>query len=236
MLAVDFLFHKRLYRAAQEVLLSRWGPSACPTRQPLAMLDLGCGDAQQIAATLSQCGAPGGNLSLASYTGVDMSAPALAIAQRNLAFLQPACTVSLLQQDMTTFVEACPAGQFDLIFASFAVHHLSQEGKARFLAHAARCLRPGGAFILVDVFLREGEERQQWVERFRDHMSEAVAAGIVDEDEAATVMGHVEPFDLPEHVCTYQRMASDASFAAAECLHTDPKELSRLMLLRTRDP
>lgn len=187
MLAVDFLFHKRLYRAAQEVLLSRWGPSACPTRQPLAMLDLGCGDAQQIAATLSQCGAPGGNLSLASYTGVDMSAPALAIAQRNLAFLQPACTVSLLQvriasgrachaaclpcspaipsdvhaptrcedalplaacqhtaqkflldvglalpppslpclqQDMTTFVEACLAGQFDLIFASFAVHHL----------------------------------------------------------------------------------------------------------------
>ncbi len=188
MLAVDFLFHKRLYRAAQNVLLSRWGPSACPTQQPLSMLDLGCGDAQQIAATLAQCGAPGGNLRLASYTGVDMSAPALTIAQCNLTFLQPTCTVSLLQvriesgwacpcclaamlachsrlpflatcvrqlavsmprtsgclqpqhtqagsappppslpcaqQDMTTFVEACPAGQFDLIFASFAVHHL----------------------------------------------------------------------------------------------------------------
>jgi len=63
-----------------------------------------------------------------------------------------------------------------------------------------------------------------------------MSPGIVDEDEAATVMGHVEPFDLPEHVSTYQRMAADAGFAAAECLHTDPKELSRLMLLRTRDP
>lgn len=33
-------------------------------------------------------------------------------------------TVPLLQHDMTTFVEACPAGQYDLVFASFAVHHL----------------------------------------------------------------------------------------------------------------
>ena len=30
----------------------------------------------------------------------------------------------LLQHDMASFVEACPAGQYDLVFASFAVHHL----------------------------------------------------------------------------------------------------------------
>lgn len=97
MLAMDFLYHKMLYRGVQHLLLSRWGTSSSAQPQPLDMLDLGCGDAQQIAATLAQCGAPIGALPLASYTGVDMSPPALAIAQQNLAFLQPACTVSLLQ-------------------------------------------------------------------------------------------------------------------------------------------
>ncbi|PRW45022.1 ubiquinone biosynthesis [Chlorella sorokiniana] len=237
MLAVDFLYHKTLYRAAQEVLLSHWGSGSTPasTQQqpPLAMLDLGCGDAQQVAAMLARCGAPSGALRLASYTGVDMSPPALAIAQQNLTFLQPACAVSLLQHDMTTFVEACPPGQYDLVFASFAVHHLSLEGKARFLAHAARCLRPGGAFVLVDIFLRQGEERGPFVARFRAYMQEAVDAGIIDADEAATVMGHIEPFDFPETVPTYQHMAAEAGFAAADCLHTDPREFSRLMVLRT---
>jgi hypothetical protein len=53
----------------------------------------------------------------------------------------------------------------------------SLEGKARFLAHAARCLRPGGAFVLVDIFLRQGEERGPFVARFRAYMQEAVDAG-----------------------------------------------------------
>jgi methylase of polypeptide subunit release factors len=113
MLAVDFLYHKTLYRAAQEVLLSHWGSGSTPasTQQqpPLAMLDLGCGDAQQVAAMLARCGAPSGALRLASYTGVDMSPPALAIAQQNLTFLQPACAVSLLQ--------VRPVGWIDCVFA-----------------------------------------------------------------------------------------------------------------------
>jgi hypothetical protein len=35
---------------------------------------------------------------------------------------------------MKEFVSSCPAGQYDLVFASFAVHHLSLEGKAEFAA------------------------------------------------------------------------------------------------------
>lgn len=53
----------------------------------------------------------------------------------------------------------------------------SLEGKARFLQHAARCLRPGGAFVLVDIFLKEDEERAQFLKRFGTHMQNAVHAG-----------------------------------------------------------
>ena len=114
LLAVDFLFHNSLYNAVEEALLSRWG-SGCATHTPLAMLDLGCGDAQQAAATLARCGAPSGALRLASYTGVDVSPPTLAIARRNFAFLQPACSVSFVQARAPGWVwlglvAACLAG------------------------------------------------------------------------------------------------------------------------------
>lgn len=48
------------------------------------------------------------------------------------------------------------------------------------------------------------------------------------------MMGHIEPFDFPEAVSTYQRLAAEAGFAAADCLHTDPQELSRVVVLQAR--
>lgn len=55
--------------------------------------------------------------------------------------------------------------------------------------------------------------------------------GIINETEAAAVMGHIEPHDYPESLCTYQEMATAAGFAGAQCLHTDAREFGRLVLL-----
>lgn len=95
LLEVDFLEHRVLYSALQEMLLRERGPAA--SSPPLAWLDLGCGDAEQAAALLRACGAPAGALALASYTGVDVSAPALSGAARKLAFLQPTCELRLVE-------------------------------------------------------------------------------------------------------------------------------------------
>lgn len=124
LLHVDFLEHKLLYGQLQDVLLHLFGSSSGSGSQGVAMLDMACGDAMQIARTLRRCGSPAGSLPLASYTGVDLSAPALALAAQHLAFLQPSASVHLIEQDMDAYVQACPAGQYDLAFASFAVHHL----------------------------------------------------------------------------------------------------------------
>jgi hypothetical protein len=93
LLEVDFLEHRALYTALRALLLASFGAHA----NPVAMLDLGCGDAMQIAASLRQCGAPGGELRLACYTGVDMSAPALDLAAGYLSFLKPECDVQLVE-------------------------------------------------------------------------------------------------------------------------------------------
>lgn len=41
----------------------------------------------------------------------------------------------------------------------------SAEAKAQLLADAARCLRPGGAMLLIDTMLGEGESREGWLGR-----------------------------------------------------------------------
>lgn len=44
-----------------------------------------------------------------------------------------------------------PGGPYDLVVSAFAVHHLDGDGKADLFHRIARCLRPGGRFVLCDV-------------------------------------------------------------------------------------
>ncbi|KAI3424133.1 hypothetical protein D9Q98_009493 [Chlorella vulgaris] len=228
LLEVDFLEHRALYTALRAMLLASFGAHATP----VAMLDLGCGDAMQIAASLRQCGAPGGELRLACYTGVDMSAPALDLAAEYLSFLKPECDVQLVEQDMKEFVAASPSQSYDLAFASFAMHHLSLDGKIEFAAQVARCLKPGGMFVLVDIFLKEGEDRVQYMKRYRTNIDEAVTRGIIEAGEAETVMAHIDEFDFPESLLEFDGLAKGAGFESADCLLTDSKEFGRLVVLR----
>jgi hypothetical protein len=57
-------------------------------------------------------------------------------------------------------------------------------------------------------------------------------AGIIQPQEARTVMQHIEGFDFPEEVPEYERMAAAAGFSACQCLATDSKEFGRLLVLR----
>lgn len=52
--------------------------------------------------------------------------------------------------------EAADAQRFDVVLASFAVHHLSSESKARLVRSLPALLLPGGCFILVDIFRQPG--------------------------------------------------------------------------------
>ena len=49
---------------------------------PISIADLGCGDSDYISRTMSDVG---GTAVVSSYTGVDLSQPALEISRRNVA-------------------------------------------------------------------------------------------------------------------------------------------------------
>lgn len=49
---------------------------------PLRLLDLGCGDSDYISRIIEKAG---GRILVASYTGVDLSEPALEVSRQNIA-------------------------------------------------------------------------------------------------------------------------------------------------------
>lgn len=84
----------------------------------------------------------------------------------------------------------------------------------------------------MDIFLREGEQRPGWMQRFQAHMGGAVSDGIVEQREADTLLSHVTGHDYPEAPSTYADMAAAAGLAPPQWLHTDSKEFSRAVVLR----
>jgi SAM-dependent methyltransferase len=118
------------------------------------------------------------------YTGVDMSAAAIHIARDNIRRAvrgggttpstaaaaaaaaaaggdggeeEEGVVIEFVEGDMLAFARGCEAGAYDLVFASLAIHHLPEDQKAELVGRiGGRVLAPGGAFVLVDIFLNPG--------------------------------------------------------------------------------
>lgn len=81
----DHLEHRLLYSAVAEDMALRWGGGG------VSLLDLGCGDAHYIAATLHSTGLA---QHVGRYTGVDLAEPALEVRLQG-AGLSPKMQVPL---------------------------------------------------------------------------------------------------------------------------------------------
>lgn len=94
--------------------------------------------------------------------GVDMSAPAMAISATNMAdACSPSCSIDHHEGDMIAYVtDAAAAGRtYDLVLASFSLHHLSTAAKEQMVAALGRVVAPGGVFLLCDIFKAPGEQQ-----------------------------------------------------------------------------
>ena len=100
------------------------------------VLDLACGTGAVLERLLA-IGAP-----LASYTGVDQSAPMLDRARAKFGAMPNAAFEPL---DLRS--GSLPAGPYDLIASAWALEHLPDPGQV--IASAAERLRPGGVLVLL---------------------------------------------------------------------------------------
>jgi tRNA (cmo5U34)-methyltransferase len=85
----------------------------------------------------------------AELTAIDSSAAMLEAAKERL----PAADLGVARLE-----DPLPAGPFDLVVSTLAVHHLDATGKADLFRRVAAVLRPGGCFVLADVVVPERPE------------------------------------------------------------------------------
>lgn len=211
----DWMAHRGIFSAIRDWVLMRH-PG------PFTLADLGCGDAGFIKPTFDETG-------LWAYTGVDASEAALSEARDQLAGAR--FTVELLESDLLTFLrgDVGPAAQtFDIILASYAVHHLPAREKQEFFRLAHERLRPRGSLLFADVFRRDGESREDYLGRYVGMMRQTWT-GMPPEHMASTVE-HVVQRDFPESGETISGMAREAGFREPPGeLFRDPTEFHRLV-------
>jgi len=191
----NLMFHREITAAVAQLLAAKPGP--------LRLLDLGCGDASHLSKILR----PG---QLAEYCGCDLSPFALDEARKNL---EPfgGVSVNLCCEDMLAVLRQAPASHFDIIYSSYALHHLATEEKQVFFDECRRALRKNGCVILVDVMRDEGQARQEYLYSYNKTVRTQWEA--LTPDERNQVQEHIRSCDFPETPSTLEKLARNAGFS-----------------------
>jgi ubiquinone/menaquinone biosynthesis C-methylase UbiE len=196
------LFHREVGEILRRELQAR--------AEPFSFLDLACGDADLTAAALQ-------GTKVSAYTGVDFSAPALALAGNKTAEL--GCPRSLHEADFTAFLRDNDH-VFDIIYLGLSLHHLEREAKRETMKHLRRATASRGIFYLFEPILHAGETRDGYVARWAAAMD-----GTYDPFPTAAreaLRDHVTESERPESAKDYQSFACEAGFRRGERLFTDP--------------
>lgn len=190
----NYMHHDDIYREVQNFLADRYA------MQSITLLDLGCGSARHLAQVLK-------GRSISHYIGYDLSDVALAHAARNLNGL--GCPVELHQGELLQGLKAS-GEEFDVIFTSFALHHLASAEKELFFQLAYERLRKNGILLLIDTMREEGEERPVYLDRYCAWLRsncETLTPTALD-----LLCDHVRGDDFPETTATLSAMATRAGF------------------------
>ena len=195
LVAENYMFHRQLYAGVASLL---------QTGQigEFSLLDLGCGDAANLAPILK-------NSPISHYSGVDLSAVALELARDTLAELGN--RVSLHCADMMAFMDR-DSTTYDVIFSSYALHHLDRPAKQAFLSRCRQHLNPNGQFILIDIVRQSEDNADRHVDRYCETMRSEWTR--LTPRELSYVTEHVRQFDRPESLPELKLMSELAGFAA----------------------
>lgn len=191
----DYLSHQGLYQGLGAFLCSRTGP--------LRLLELGCGDCRLTAPLLQSAG-------VQEYLGIDSSGVALELARARLGPDVQRC--KLAQGDVRTCLAGLQSG-WNVVLASFCLHHLSPTEKQAVLRDIRQVLPEGGAFLLVDVFLAEGESREDYL--LRRHAAMRREWKGLTGPELDIITAHECQSDFPETFSDYASWAREAGFRGA---------------------
>jgi ubiquinone/menaquinone biosynthesis C-methylase UbiE len=189
----NYMFHHELVSASQQLIQS--------IDRPLSLVDLGCGDAS-LSQTLFK------NNQILRYIACDLSQPALQLAKANLAPWSSRLELNCL--DMLEQLEQLPDRSLDLVFSSYAIHHLTDQSKLALFKECFRVLNHSGWVILIDVMRNDGQSRDHYLDNYLCMVEKDWAA--INSIERARITEHVRANDFPLSPSEYQSLARQAGF------------------------
>jgi SAM-dependent methyltransferase len=202
------LFHREAYETLHRFLVTE-------RSAPFRFADLACGDSGPSVGALR-------DTAIAHYFGVDASAPALALAETNIAALS--CPATLAEGD---FAAALAAGRIDadVIWIGLSLHHFRTAQKLELIHAARRALRADGSFLIYENASPGHESRAGWLKRWDLQRSSWQA---FSDDEWEAVSTHVHERDFPETDDTWRALGTAAGFGKIRRLYICPTDLFRL--------
>jgi SAM-dependent methyltransferase len=190
----NYMFHDEMFHDVQRLLAGHYG------NRPFTVLDLGCGSARHLGRALQ-------GRSVDRYVGYDLSDVALAHATPNLSGLN--CPIELHQGDLLDGLKASD-GRFDLIFSSFALHHLVSADKAVFFQLAYQKLNENGLLVLIDVLREEDEDLRIYLEHYCDWVQSEWKT--LSPEACDLLCDHIRNNDFAETASQFHAMATNAGF------------------------
>ncbi len=186
--------------------------------RPFRFFDLACGDASAAQALRGT--------DIAQYSGVDLSAPALALAAENLASL--VCPVILEQRDYAEAVRDWP-GHEDVVWIGLSLHHLQAPRKLEVMRSVRRIVGENGLFLIYEDAGPDGNTREAWLRRWDTQRPWWTA---YDDAGWHAVTDHVHADDFPETDAGWRALAHEAGFGSVRMLFAGPTDLLRLCCFR----
>ncbi len=156
------------------------------------LLDLGCGDAYQLSTIME-------GRQINSYTGIDLSSAVLEYTKENLDNIK--IPFSLLAGPMEFEIDKTEI-TYDLIYSSYAFHHLQDERKKELLEKCYAKLNTDGVLILIDHFKDDGQDRDDYIDEYVNNIKTNWLH--ITSEENDLIEEHMRGYDFPttEHQIT----------------------------------
>jgi len=212
----NYMEHREFSSALYKFLSDYW-------QTPFSLLELGCGDASLTVQALL-------NTTVTSYIGIDLSGVALEIAQVNMAQIK--CEQTFIEDDISKAVEELAQNQkqsFDVVMTSFVLHHLSLAQKDKVIQQVSHLLKPNGVFVLIDIVLKEEEDREHFINRYLENMYQNWNA--LSSQDMSMIENHISTYDFPETQATLHEIAQKHNFVDFEYLYKDTIESAQFLCL-----
>lgn len=177
-IANNYMLHKEFSHYTREALANAVHPIK-------SVLDLGCGDAQLIAKDLASIG-------IDTYTGYDLSEAALAQAEHFLQYLPAQKTLCLGRMEQLL---KASTDSWDLIYSSYAIHHLSDQGKQAIMQEIYHHLHPSGLFIMIDVMRQKNQSREAYMDDYIGGIRKNWPG--LEKREQDMIANHIHEYDFP---------------------------------------